>query len=313
MDPIKATAEALSALILAYEAEGGEVAKAPDGRPIFRKHFTGEVRAVQEEIRTIEFVGSDETVDRYGDIVAVDGWDLEDYRRNPVILYGHDYMGKPIGKALEVGPKDGKLIFRVQFATAEESPEADQVYRLIKGGYLQATSVGFIPHEWVDVPAEPATGEAEGKGDPMKPKRKPRRRYTKQELLELSIVAIPANPNALQMAVSKGVLTAEEARSLERGGKGTEEVKPTPAAEVAKDATEGLLVTMQASMVHMSKSMDELTKAVRDLIGEPVDTKAIGKPGETPSGDPSAGLYDDLFPQVAKLAETVAKVSKAKK
>jgi phage head maturation protease len=74
----------------------------------------------------------------------------------------------------------------VKFATAEENPQADQVYRLIQGGYLRAGSVGFRVNKW----------EMIEKTDTL--------RFTEVELLEFSVVCVPSNPDALVSARSAG-------------------------------------------------------------------------------------------------------------
>jgi len=155
-----------------------------------------EVKEVSD--RVLEFVGSTEDVDREGETISAEGWDLKNYKKNPVFLWAHDYRSPPIGKSLRVKAEDGKLMFKIEFADAETYAFADTIYRLYKGGFLKATSVGFIPKEWND-----------GDGD-----KAPRRAYIKQELLELSAVPVPANPNALQTAQEEGVITVKEFEAL---------------------------------------------------------------------------------------------------
>jgi hypothetical protein len=63
---------------------------------------------------------------------------------------------------------------------------------------MNASSVGFIPKEWVD---------GDGKKTPF-------RKFTKVELLELSLVSVPANPEALMSAKSKGIVSNEELKTI---------------------------------------------------------------------------------------------------
>ena len=99
----------------------------------------------EEEDRVLRFCGSDETPDRDNDILEASGWKLDEYIKNPVFLWAHSYHELPVGKAINVmiDAAAKKLIFDVKFPTAEEYPFADTVYKLYKGGYLKATSVGF--------------------------------------------------------------------------------------------------------------------------------------------------------------------------
>jgi HK97 family phage prohead protease len=164
---------------------------------LIRKDLDFEIKAVGDpQDRVLEFVGSTAQVDRYGDVIEVEGWDLKNYKKNPVFLWAHDYRQPPVGKAVQVGKTDQGLLFQVKFATAEEYPFADTVYKLYLGGYLRATSVGFQ-----DLVREPIT-DKEGKQVGW--------RFKRQELYEISAVPVPANPNALIMAVQKGVVSPRE-------------------------------------------------------------------------------------------------------
>jgi hypothetical protein len=56
------------------------------------------IKAVNSEARTMRFVASDESVDRYGDIIRASGWQLENFRKNPVLLFAHDSRQPPVGQ-----------------------------------------------------------------------------------------------------------------------------------------------------------------------------------------------------------------------
>ncbi len=61
----------------------------------------------------LEFVLSDATVDRYGDIVEPDGWVLSWFKKNPIALFGHS-NSFPIGKWADVRVEGGNLVSVVQ-------------------------------------------------------------------------------------------------------------------------------------------------------------------------------------------------------
>lgn len=145
---------------------------------------------IDEKTRTFEAVASDDSTDRHGENIKQDGWDIENFIKNPVVPWGHDYYNPPVAKAIEIGVKDNKLMFKPQFATAEEYGFADTIFKLYKGGYLRAFSVGFIPKEM--------------DGDT----------FVKQELLEISAVTVPSNPNALALAYKEGVIDDSERKYL---------------------------------------------------------------------------------------------------
>jgi uncharacterized protein len=159
----------------------------------------------EPEDRTLRFIGSDETPDRDGDVISVAGWDLNNYVKNPVFLWAHDYSIPPVGKANKVFNENGKLMFDIEFPEKGIYPLADLVYNLYKGGFLNATSVGFIGKE-----------AAPREDDAVKDLPEWRRgvKFMAQELLELSAVPVPSNPSALQQAKSAGKLSDDEYSSL---------------------------------------------------------------------------------------------------
>lgn len=162
--------------------------------------------------RTLEFIGSSEAVDRDGDIMLAKGWDLKGYKKNPVFLWAHDYRQPPIGKTTKVYRQQGQLRFQVEFADKDTYEFADTIYKLYKGGFLHATSVGFIPKE---------TKRLEEKDE--RREMGARQVISKQELLELSAVPVPSNPEALVSARDAGVITTKELQAFK-----SETEKPYP-------------------------------------------------------------------------------------
>src|SRR5439155_8741480 len=51
---------------------------------------------------TLDFRSSDQTLDRYQEIITVGGWKLDNYRKNPVVQNAHSYcsLSDTIGKSL---------------------------------------------------------------------------------------------------------------------------------------------------------------------------------------------------------------------
>jgi hypothetical protein len=170
---------------------------------------------------TLDFIASTATLDRYHEVIEPAGWRLESYRRNPVFQNAHNYgdILFTLGKALltEVRTVGGSpaLFQRIEFAT-EVNPVARIAYGLYKGGFLNAVSVGFIPLRWEDGGAERGAALAGGHQRGASP----RRRYLEQELLEVSAVAIPANPDALALGLKSGAVEKadlQETMELLRG------------------------------------------------------------------------------------------------
>ena len=150
---------------------------------IFTKAF---VKEVNTEERTLVAVASTENVDRDREIIEVSGWKLENFLKNPVLIWGHNYHIPPIGRVLWVKQEGDALKFKAQFHNKTQL--ASEVWELYKSGYLKAFSVGFIPRSWED---------KEGNENV-------RRVFKEVELLEISAVPVPANPDALVQAINEG-------------------------------------------------------------------------------------------------------------
>ena len=151
---------------------------------------------------TIDFVSSSAAVDRYHEVIEPGGWRLENYLRNPVFQNAHKYgdVVHTLGRALKTAVVEAGgrpvLAQRIEFAV-ESNPVAKIAYGLYKGGFLRAVSVGFVPLRWEDM-------DGKGGGEGV------RRRYLEQELLEVSAVAIPANPEALALGLRSGGLDGDD-------------------------------------------------------------------------------------------------------
>ena len=129
----------------------------------------------------LTFVASTGSVDRHGDTVAPEGWRLDAYRENPVVLWAHDYRRPAIGRAQSVWRDGGALLARLEFADTEFAREVEGLYRQ---GYQQGVSVGFRPLRFEER-RDARTGAFLGI------------RFLEQELLEISAVPVPANQAAL--------------------------------------------------------------------------------------------------------------------
>jgi len=158
------------------------------------------------KVSDMEFVMSDETPDRMDDIIMSDGWELENFKRNPIALFGHK-SDFPIGKWTNLRVEGKQLKGKLELAPAGTSERIDEIRKLIEADILRAVSVGFRPKEHTQLDSKnPFSGL----------------RFTKQELVETSLVSVPANPNALAIAKSLGVSPATmEVVFAERGRKTT--------------------------------------------------------------------------------------------
>jgi len=171
------------------------------GRPGIRCTIQTDVSEIRDNScnSCLEFSASDETLDRYGEIISVAGWKLDTYLRNPVFQNAHQYgdILFTLGRAVVTEVRAGKLYQQIEFAT-DANPMARIAYNLYKGKFLSAVSVGFIPLRWEDG-TEKTTYRC---------------KYLEQELLEVSAVAIPANPNALALGLKSGAVDKSDVKDL---------------------------------------------------------------------------------------------------
>lgn len=162
------------------------------------KTHIGEIRGVDEKNFTVEAVVSDETIDRYQEVIKIEAWKkgLGAYKKHGPLLSSHNYgsLLNQIGVAERVRVEDDKLVAKFRYFVSQGNSEADWAFHLAKQG-LAAYSVGFLPR-----PGGYET--ANWDDEDVKAGKKPCRTYTDVELLEISQVTVPANPSALQKSMN---------------------------------------------------------------------------------------------------------------
>lgn len=161
------------------------------------KVYAVESKAVDRAAGIYEVMISTEAVDRQGDIVRATGGLFDNYLKNPVVLLSHDYSDLPVGKTLELSVVPGVGIrAKFQFPPEGLYEKADTTRKLWDAGFLNAASIGFNPIKSVGLDQSRSWGAQE---------------FTEWELLEWSIVTVPANQDALRLALD-GINTTLEKR-----------------------------------------------------------------------------------------------------
>lgn len=143
----------------------------------------GHLRDVDGDAKRVTAVISTGDVARDGAIIEPGGWDFSNYDRNPVVLWMHDADTMPFARTVERMATDKELIARAEFDT--DDPMGETVFRKISNGYINATSVRWLPKRW----EMRKRGEDDEEEEVMV--------FLEQELLEWSFVTIPADPGAL--------------------------------------------------------------------------------------------------------------------
>lgn len=261
------------------------------------------------------------TLDQSRDVVVGDGIDTSIHKLNPLVLFMHKPM-IPVGRAVD--PEGGYSVSvggEKTYATThffQNSKEAEQVFRLIEMGALPGASVGIRPKPGM---VKQLQGED---GVP----------YCVIEgcnLIEFSHVFFPDNPEALVVAVQKGLggkaLSANlmqfimpllpARKPVVRGAsllgramkikQVAEPVAPGAEDEVVEE-TDARPVGAQfgAALYEMAVAMMEFVEENSALL-EPETAEAFAVAYEpiTSMMNAVAGAYADRYPDLPKLAEPV--------
>jgi HK97 family phage major capsid protein/HK97 family phage prohead protease len=235
------------------------------------KHIVGQITKAAGSEYDGTFVLSTDSVDRYGDVIEQNGWDLENFKRNPVALWMHDQRN-PIGSWANIRVETNRLVADLKLASTNLARLARQ---LIDDGVLKAVSVGFLPKEAARLDEkDPSSGYL----------------IKSAELLEVSLVSVPANQDALMIAKSLGLTDdelatvfedhappagksadpaiLERARSLLSGKSAGVTPKSTP---IQEDKPMTLSERIQAKQKEMVALRDELTLAAEKYADDPSD------------------------------------------
>ncbi len=147
-------------------------------------------------------IASTDVLDRQGEMINQNGWDLQQYKANPVLLWAHDNYEPAIGigqnvRVGQISADKKALLFEPVFHGKTELSKAMQI--LYNGDdttppVLNSFSVGFRPLDDMDGSTYPSS-----------------------ELLEISCVNVPANPDARMLAyksIIKGGVSAKVAKDI---------------------------------------------------------------------------------------------------
>lgn len=138
-------------------------------------------------IKPIRF--TDEGLNRYGFRVLNSAYNIEGFKTNPVLYWNHGSDNVPLGKWNDIEEVDGAILGIPELDTEEEL--GARIARKIEKGYVNAASVGIRILEVNDDPMLMLEGQT-------------RPTVTKCDLLEVSLVGIPANANAVRLYNSEG-------------------------------------------------------------------------------------------------------------
>ena len=159
---------------------------------MLKKLFNTKIKEIDEKENSIRFIFSTDDEDRHGEIVDQKGWDLNEYLKNPVVLFAHDHYQPAVGQVTELRlNEDSNLEGVIKFAV-DEYEFAKTLFNLYKGKFMRAVSAGFINKKY----------EIDEENDTFTLK--------ENTLLEMSMVNVPANSMALAKSAGIDVSSIEK-------------------------------------------------------------------------------------------------------
>lgn len=192
-------------LVRAFMAQSGALCES--GHSLTKRSFGLSIRAnsIDEKARSVRVLASSEAIDSYNEIVD-QSFRLERYAGNNVVLYGHNRVGVfgaggapewtlPIGFATEVGVGAQGLEATLNFVNSKASPMATYCWEGFLQGSLKAVSIGFYPHKITEEPTDD--------GEPLEPDEEAVYRLSDNELFEISVVPMGANPEAVALGAER--------------------------------------------------------------------------------------------------------------
>jgi HK97 family phage major capsid protein/HK97 family phage prohead protease len=207
------------------------------------------IKAIDAERRYIRGIASTPEPDRDGDIIELAGVKF----RNPLPLLFHHDQRRPIGHA-RLSKEEGAIAFEAQLATVDEpgavKDRLDEAWHSIKAGLTTGASIGYRPLGQDAIELNPSTGGL---------------KFLKTEIIELSVVTIPANAGATiltvksldQAASGRNPSGASELPLVRAVPKGPPTMKTVPDQIAAFEATRGAKQTRMTEI--MQKSADDLS------------------------------------------------------
>jgi hypothetical protein len=241
--------------------------------PIIYKQ-SGYLKSAASDDSPMTFVASEESDDRMGDIIEVAGWEIGNFQKNPVYMFAHMYDMLPIGAVPKVWVDDKQLLNTVEWDV--EDAFATSVQGKYERGFMRAESVGFRPLEFEERDVKGMFGAF---------------RFTKQELLEISAVPIPAHPKALR-------------KSMEQSDGKFMLVVPELPENVTRSETSNLVVLSPGSEATFATSSGSIV--VRSGDGEgPAGSDESSEPATPPVDDESTSGLPVPSEAVREAAKTI--------
>lgn len=217
-------------------------------------------RAVNKETREVAHLITTTNPDRVGDVVEASGADLANYLRHPVVMADHSYsIDRIIGRAVNLTVDEKGIFARTKY---RDTPLGRDAFNLAAEG-LGAWSIGFRPISFKAMKDE--KGYTKGF------------HFTKWEMLEYSQVAIPMNADAVQNAITRGLVAAENVKTFFRVEESVSPALERPSGDKGQPASLAVILDprVEARVLAavqrarrrftLSSAAERIQAAVRDL------------------------------------------------
>lgn len=143
--------------------------------PIYQK--AKRIKAPDLGERVVRFVASTPREDRDGDVIEPAGIKTGEFEANPVALWAHDNSQPPVGRVVNWEKRGDEFIVDIRF---DKDDFSEMIYRKVQSGSLNAVSIGFMPID-----------------DQVERREEGGYRFRAVELLEVSVVPVPSNRDAV--------------------------------------------------------------------------------------------------------------------
>lgn len=245
----------------------------------YAKSVDAEKKLVTAYVSTYEW---DRTLEKF----SPGAWDLTNYKKNPIVLWGHDGSNPPIGRAVDIKEDENGLVAITEFDTATE--RGAEIFGLYERGFLNAFSVGFIPknHLVEQIPDQNTKGIV----------------WTEAELLEYSAVSIPANP---------GAIIGREIAELAIKCLGEGSITKGVGAEGTTFLVNAFNEQVRGPVEKLENSLEQIITLARIVKGQPLDKSKLSLIGTaTALLNEIITEHDEVSPEeIAKLHNVIKELA----
>lgn len=247
-----------------------------------------QIKMIRESSREVDFVASTDTIDSHWEIIDQESWRLDHYKANPVVLYAHDAWDLPIGQCTRVEVRGGQLECTIKFSEATQ--KAKEVWALVLEKTLRAVSVGFRP---VNGSYEMVDGEEVWV-------------WRDCLLKEISVVAIPSNPEALAKMKSAIASRTKESRA---GSPASDEPKTAGDTGTKEEAEMKTIEQLTKELEDQKAKSDAASTKLAELNVKLVETEQRAEKAEAAKSVAEKALTDvrgelEKVSSAAKVLET---------